>query len=168
MGHKAGPSPVCVIDTNVLFDAVAGGILPDLFGLACVFLITDIAVREVRTIPLPDLLDLGLEIRELTGVQVLEMLELRGKNAPLSIADLSVLVLARQTGAVLLSGDGPLRTVARREGVEVHGILWVLDRLVAGGVLSGRRAAEVIGVMRQNGSRLPEEECERRIRAWMR
>jgi len=96
------------------------------------------------------------------------MLELRGKNPPLSIADLSVLVLARQTGAVLLSGDGPLRTVARREGVEVHGILWVLDRLVAGGVLSGRRAAEVIGVMRQNGSRLPEEECERRIRAWMR
>ncbi len=168
MGHKAGPSPVCVIDTNVLFDAVAGGILPDLFGLPYVFLITDIAVREVRTIPLPDLLDLGLEIRELTGVQVLEMLELRGKNPPLSIADLSVLVLARQTGAVLLSGDGPLRTVARREGVEVHGILWVLDRLVAGGVLSGRRAAEVIGVMRQNGSRLPEEECERRIRAWMR
>lgn len=59
MGRTQDLPQVCVIDTNVLFDAVVGGILPDLFGLACVFLITDIAVREVRTIPLPDLLDLG-------------------------------------------------------------------------------------------------------------
>lgn len=166
MGRTQDLPPACVIDTNVLFDAVDGGILPDIFRLDCVFLTTDIAVREVRTISLADLLSLGLKVRELPGEEVLEMLEIRGKYSALSMEDISVMVLARHTGAVLLSGDGPLRTVARREGVEVHGSLWVLDRLVAGGILSPQRAAGAIEMMRQNGSRLPEEECEPRIRRW--
>lgn len=166
MGRTQDLPPACVIDTNVLFDAVDGEILLDLFRLDCRFLTTDIAVREVKTIPLADLLNLGLKVRELPGEQVQEMFELQGKNPALSTQDTSVLVLARHTGAVLLSGDGPLRKVSQHEGVVLHGTLWVLDRLVAGGILSPQRAAGAIEMMRQKGSRLPEEECERRGQQW--
>jgi hypothetical protein len=167
MGSTQDLPPACVIDTNVIFDAVAGGILPDLFRLDCVFLTTDIIVSiEVKTIPLADLLNLGLKVRGLSGEQVLEMLEIRGKNPALSMQDISALVLARHTGAVLLSGDGPLRKVSQHEGVVLHGTLWVLDHLVAGGILSPPRAAEAIKMMRQKGRWLPVQECEQRIREW--
>jgi predicted nucleic acid-binding protein len=159
--------PVCVIDANVLFDAATGGFLPELFSLDYVFLTTDIMVHDdVKSISLADLLILGLKIRELPGEQVLEMVELRGKYLTLSIQDISVMLLARHMGAVLLSGDGPLRKIAEQEGVVLHGTLWVLDLLVARGILSRARAAGAIETMQQNGRWLPGGECERRIRAW--
>ncbi|QSZ66360.1 hypothetical protein RJ40_02020 [Methanofollis aquaemaris] len=164
MRRTQGIPPTCVVDANVLFDLVAGGILHDLFSLDCVFLTTDIVVHEVRTVPLTDLR--GLEIRELPGEQVIEMLELRKNYPALSMEDISVMVLARHTGAVLLSGDGPLRKTAREEGVVLHGTLWLMDHLVAGEIVTPSRAARAIETMRQNGRWLPGEECELRVRMW--
>lgn len=166
MHHTQDLPSACVIDTNVLFDAVAGGYLHELFSLECAFLTTDIAFREVRTIPAVDLHNFGLKIRGLDGKQVLEMFKLRGNYPALSMEDISVMVLARHTGAILLSGDGPLRRAARKEGVILHGSLWVLDILVAVGRLSPYKAIEAIEMMQQKGSRLPGEECDRRIRDW--
>ncbi|MDD3622177.1 MAG: hypothetical protein PHQ81_07210 [Methanofollis sp.] len=91
----------------MLFDAVAGGYLHELFSLECAFLTTDIAFREVRTIPAVDLHNFGLKIRGLDGKQVLEMFKLRGNYPALSMEDISVMVLARHTGAILLSGEWP-------------------------------------------------------------
>ena len=146
------PPPVCVIDANVLFDAATGGFLPELFSLDCLFLTTDIVVHdEVKTIPLANLLILGLEIRELPGEQVLEMVETRRKYLTLSIQDISVMVLARHTGAVHLSGDGPLRKIAEG-GVVLHGTL--------------REAAGATETMQQNGRWVPGEEYEQKIWEW--
>ncbi|QYZ78230.1 DUF3368 domain-containing protein [Methanofollis formosanus] len=166
MQHTQDLPPACVIDTNVLFDAVAGEYLPDLFRLECIILTTDIAVHEVKTIPFMDLHNLGLKIQDLSGEQILEMVELRERYPALSMEDISVMVLAQHTGAFLLSGDGPLRKAARQEGVTFHGTLWILDNLVARRILLPRRAAEAIEMMQEKGSRLPGEECERRIREW--
>ncbi|QYZ78125.1 hypothetical protein E2N92_01095 [Methanofollis formosanus] len=166
MRRTQGIPPTCAVDANVLFDLFAGGVLHDLFSLECVFLTTDIVAHEVRTIPLTDLLCLGLEIRELPGEQVLEMLELRKNYPALSMEDISVMVLARHSGAVLLTGDGTLRKTAREEGVVLHGTLWLMDLLVAGEIVTPSRAAGAIETMRQNGRWLPGEECERRIDGW--
>ncbi|NLM30773.1 MAG: DUF3368 domain-containing protein [Methanomicrobiales archaeon] len=159
--------PVCIIDANVLFDAEAGGFLPDLFCLDCLFLTTDIvAHNEIKSIPHADLLALGLRIQELSGDQILEMIEIRRRYLALSIPDISVMLLARRMGAVLLSGDGPLRKIAEEEGVVLHGTLWILDHLVSREILSRTRAAGAVEAMQQNGCWLPGVECRRRIRAW--
>lgn len=167
MKRMQGLPPVCVIDANVLFDAEAGGFLQDLFCLDCVFLTTDIVVHnEIKSIPHADLLTLGLRIQGLSGDQILEMVDIRRKYLALSIPDISVMLLARHMGATLLSGDGPLRKIAGEEGVVLHGTLWVLDRLVAGEILSRARAARAIEAMQQSGRWLPGVECRRRMQEW--
>ena len=72
----------------------------------------------------------------------------------------------RTRGLVLLTGDGHLRQAARREGVEVHGVLWVLDGLLEDRGLTAREAIQALRRMLDAGARLPEPEWRRRLRAW--
>ena len=73
-----------------------------------------------------------------------------------SLRDLTSLVVARDAGVVLLTGDGALRKAAAKEGVEVHGVLWVLDRLVGEAGLSPPEAARSLRLMVRGGAWLPE------------
>jgi hypothetical protein len=40
--------------------------------------------------------------------------------------------LAKISGWTLLMGDGPLRELAKAEGVDCHGVLWLLDEFETG------------------------------------
>ena len=55
--------------------------------------------------------------------------ELNMKYAKPSIFDCVALAIAKNRGIVLLSGDGPLRKTAEKEGVEVKGTLGILKEL---------------------------------------
>jgi predicted nucleic acid-binding protein len=88
----------------------------------------------------------------------------------LSEADLSVIYLAIRENAMVLSGDRLLRSSARTRHLEVHGTLWMMDRLVEKGLLKPAVAADRLEVlMQRTGSQqrfLPKTECESRIRDW--
>jgi hypothetical protein len=43
---------------------------------------------------------------------------------------LFALLLAKINSCALITGDDALRKAAKEEGVPVHGLLWILDRLV--------------------------------------
>ena len=58
------------------------------------------------------------------------------ETTQLSEADISVLYLAETEKAKLLSGDKQLRKLALKNEIEVHGTLWILQELVAAGVLN--------------------------------
>jgi hypothetical protein len=45
----------------------------------------------------------------------------------LTVPDSFALALAKRNGWTLLTGDGPLRELAKAEGVDCHGVLWLLD-----------------------------------------
>jgi hypothetical protein len=47
----------------------------------------------------------------------------------LTVPDSFALALAKINGWTLLTGDGPLRELARAEKVDCHGVLWLLDEL---------------------------------------
>ena len=108
----------------------------------------------------------GLEIVDLDPGQALEIYELRQRHRGLSHRDLSAFVLAWDTRSVLVTGDGPLRTMAQENGVECHGTLWILDALVDEGILEGARAADAIRSMLAYGRWLPRADCEARIERW--
>lgn len=87
--------------------------------------------------------------------------------AGLSLEDASVLFLASREGAILLTGDGALRWCASERGIAVHGMLWVLDLLVARKVMAAGVVADRLERLQKMGlSRLPGEECTQRIRKW--
>ncbi len=128
-----------------------------------------IVVEELRTPRGPELVHQGLiEAVTFTGEELLAILNLRGKYPGPSLADLFALHLAHTQGLVLLTGDGLLRKVARREGVEARGVLWVLEQLIAMGLLLPHEAAVSLEHMLKAGARLPERAWRPRLHAWQR
>jgi predicted nucleic acid-binding protein len=109
---------------------------------------------------------LGVRRCELSGSQVEKVAEMAARYLRPSRLDLFALVQAKGEGAVLLTDDGDLRAAAENEGLQVHGTLWLLDQLVAQGVVSKERAVEGLKQMKKAGSWLPKEEVGRRLRSW--
>jgi len=84
----------------------------------------------------------------------------------LSIYDAHVLVLADSLGAFLLTGDRVLRNKAEKMGVEVHGILWLLDVMMASKGLDCMEVLDALDRMASGGSRLPVAEIRRLKAKW--
>jgi predicted nucleic acid-binding protein len=123
----------------------------------------DVVIEELHTPDGKDLVDLGLRVLELSGQQVLMVLDLAERYARPSRQDLFALVLARETKAVLLTGDGSLREAAEREGVQVHGTIWLLDLMVDHEIINRQERAASLKHMIESGSRLPCEEITARL-----
>lgn len=87
-------------------------------------------------------------------------------SSALSIADASVLYEAETRRARLLAGDAALRRAAHARHIEVGGVLWILDRLLEAGILDGPSLAAALDRMIAAGARLPEAECEARLKNW--
>jgi len=141
-------------------------VLEEAFQLDLAFKTPDLIAHELLSPSLPLLKRLGLLVVELPGPRVLEIVEMAAKYHRPSRPDLSALVLARWEGAILLTGDKALRAAADEEGIEGHGVLWLLDRMVDRRVLSGSKATAALRRMLKDGSRLPPSDCDRYIEAW--
>lgn len=161
-----GIIPECIIDANVIFDAVAGDILPEIFELGYRIITTNFVMGEIKTIPHSELISKGLIIQDMPGDLVEEIWKLRENHIELSIHDISVLVMASHTNAIMLSGDGALRIAAKKAEIPYHGTLWIMDKLVEKEIILPERAAEALQSMCDSDRWLPEEECRRRIRMW--
>ncbi|MDN7023620.1 DUF3368 domain-containing protein [Methanoculleus sp. FWC-SCC1] len=161
-----GPGIERSIDANYIFDLETAGILHYPLHLGYSFRVTDLIAHEIKTIPHTRLRLSGVQIVELEPEQVLALYDLRQLHIRLSYMDLSAFVLARDSGAVLITGDGLLRSLAKAHGVECHGTLWILDALVDAGILNPRDTADALRTMRRNNRWLPKQECDRRLKIW--
>lgn len=123
---------------------------------------------EVLTVDRSLLKDLGLEVRPLSGEELPRITELNARHPSPSPKDLSTIVVAEDEKGIFVTGDGPLRRAVEEEDRDVHGVLWVLDRLVDQAIIPPPRAATALNTMVSHGSRLPEKEVDRRLRRWER
>lgn len=155
-----------IIDTNVLIDLYRGEILNELFALPYVFISPDVILDELLEPDGVTLMRLGLQRGELSGDRVLEVEGLSFHHRNIAVNDLFALVLASSRGLPLLTGDSRLRTLALKHNVRVHGTLWILDELVAKGVIVPVKASQALRQMIDHGSRLPLAECSDRFRQW--
>ena len=72
----------------------------------------------------------GLKVVDVPGEGVLRARQVARELPHLSIHDGFAYALAEsRPGCILLTGDRPLRAFARRQRIEVHGLLWVIDEL---------------------------------------
>lgn len=123
---------------------------------------------EVLTVDRSLLKDLGLEVRSLSGEELSRITEFNARHPSPSPKDLSTIVVAEIEGGIVVTGDGPLRRAVKEEDLEVHGVLWILDRLVEQTIIPPSRAATALNTMVSHGSRLPEKAVDRRLRRWER
>ncbi len=157
---------ILVTDTNIWIDLLHGDILEEVFHLPYQFCTSDFARQEFRSIHPDQLEDWGLQFQELAGEYVLEITRIQQIRPRLSIPDVAALILARNLGAILITGDRGLNLFASDQGLTVHGVLWLLDEMVASSTISREKAVRSLEQMRIHGARLPDEECERRFRDW--
>lgn len=157
-----------VTDANVWIDLDNGSVLTATFALAHEFVSPDVVVVELGD-------ELGEMVRA-TGLVIVsqavaadeQWVSLRRRYRYPSDADLHALRLAIAEDSGLLTGDRQLREAAEEHGLEVHGVLWVLDELVTAGLLGMAAAAVALRRMLADGARLPAAECERRLVRWGR
>lgn len=159
---------VYISDTNIWIDIRNAGLLDELFHLPITFCCTEFVLHELNDLPTEHLVSEGLVIETLDDAAVSQLFTLKIQHGNSSLADVSCYFLAQQTGRPLLTGDGKLRKQASKDGVEVLGVLWVLDQLVEHGVVTSARAAEALNAMLQHGARLPLAECQQRLTKWTR
>ncbi|MBU4260401.1 MAG: hypothetical protein KKC76_00785 [Proteobacteria bacterium] len=159
-----------VNDANILIDLLKIDLLDTFFHLEYDFQVTDMAFAEIlegNAAVLFPFLEKGLlakqgfSFEELLQIQLLEV-----ENPFLSIADCSCLYLSRKISATLLTGDAALRRTAEQNNIVVHGILWVLDEIIATGLISEKEARGKLIQLMELNSRLPTGECQKRIKFW--
>lgn len=112
------------------------------------------------------ILDTGLEIFDLPPALVAEAFDVMARFPRLSANDCFCLVTTRQhEGAILLTGDGQLRTVASSDGRRVHGVLWVIDELRRLAIGNEAMLVQALKAWRDDPAvRLPQGEIARRLR----
>jgi len=121
---------VLVSDTSVVIDLERAELIERVFALPYRFVVPDaLYEQELKAFGGPQLVELGMQVRVLTGEQVREAQRLRGLERRISIHDSYALSLAKSEAAILLAGDAAMRRLAEAEEVRCHGVLWVFDQM---------------------------------------
>lgn len=122
-----------VTDTCIFIDLWNIGLLHDFFSLELHIHTTYSVIKELDA-DQNDVLRLKqadgrLMVHELTHEQRL-VISTIGYPKSLSEVDKSVLYLASELKAMVLSSDKVVRNCAKRLNLEFHGILWIIENLV--------------------------------------
>lgn len=160
--------PFLVSDTSVIIDLERGDLLEPAFVLNDTMVVPDLLfAQELDDDFGQQLVAMGLRVEELDSAEVARATALRRAEARLSIADTFAYALARGRGWVLLTGDAVLRAAAAAEGIEVHGVLWVLDRIEHEGACDTQRLHDGLSrTFAHPRCRLPRREVDIRLRRY--
>lgn len=145
-----------VSDANVIIDMEHGKLLEAFFALPFEICVPDLLYDEELEPHLGGLPELGLKTLTLTdhSVDYVAELSARPGSGP-GFYDLTALALANQEGCLLLTGDKRLRALAKVEGIEVHGTVWVVENMLENELISLDAAEPAFDRMLEHNARLP-------------
>ena len=165
---------IVVNDTNVFIDLHTIGLLEEFFSLPWEVHTTDLVMlelvrqwqnEEVSQYKTKGQLHVPLfsdrEVRIIANM----MIEYGGITN-VSLADCSVWYYARENNYILLTGDRKLRSVSSLDGVEVHGTIYIFDKMVEHKVLTPAIAADKLELLYSINHRLPKSDIDQRIKLW--
>ena len=162
---------IAVNDANILIDFCDIGLMDALVRLDLALWTSDLVISEIQT---PEQRSQVLQfiatghflVAAFSATDIGKIALRQTKVAALSLADCSVLFLAEQQKALLLTGDRLLRMEAEKAGIEVHGSLWILDRMVQMKAIDTSAACRALLELMVKNPRLPKGECAERIEKW--
>lgn len=170
MRWVVGTMKIAVKDANILIDLVNGDLLGPCLSLPYDFATTEAVLLqlevEAQWEAVQPFVQSGTITVEQLSSEELERIAQDPLLAKLDVTDLGVMYVARREEAILLTGDLDLRKEAAKGGIRVHGLLWILDQLIAGGKLSSGMAARKLRLVLAQGAFLPRKECTERLARW--
>ena len=152
-----------ISDANILIDMEEGELIEELFKLPYVFSMPDILFYEEMEEEHQHLVDLGLQLDELSGEMMVYGISLIEHYKKPSRNDCFALALAKQKQCPLLTGDRDLRIAAEKEAVVVMGTIWVVTQLVRHQIINIVDARTAYEKMRASGRRLPWTIAEEKL-----
>jgi predicted nucleic acid-binding protein len=155
-----------ISDANILIDVEDGNLTPVIFRLPFEIAVPDILFESELRARHSHLLEAGLTIKSLTAESVKKTESLIQQYPRPSFMDHSMLALALQEQCPLLTGDKDLRIAARKEGVEVHGTIWIIEELLNQKMIEQSQAKSSFEAMRVKGSRFPWGDVEKLLSKW--
>jgi len=163
---------VVVQDASVLIDLAAADLLEAWFSLGIETLTSSFVWREVNRRAQKAKLrafarDKRIQVVDM-GTEVLSEIVLLKMDLPakLSLNDASVLHLAVERTAVLLTGDRNLRTSAEARAVTVYSLPALMDYMVQEEALAAATAVTKLELLCRLNSRLSKKECEPLLAKW--
>lgn len=157
---------VVVHDACALIDLLQAELVEVWSGSGIEIHTTELALWEVADDAEPLHKSGALHVAAISAEALSDLVDFNQSCKALSLEDCSVLRLASELKVPLLTGDRDLRVIAEKAGVEVHGMLWVLDQLVGGCYISCSQAINVLRTLGKCGSRFPKNEIDARIARW--
>jgi len=150
---------ILVVDTSTLLDMESVGGLALLTKLARSVRVLDVVLNECGVELAGKIRAAGYREIAVSPNWVLPAIGL--KTAALSVTDALVLYYAKENKAILIASDGPLRKQAERQGVEVHGAIWVAEQALDRGLISPEELCAWLDGWMVSGRRLPQREIDR-------
>lgn len=155
--------PLLISDANIFIDLEEGGLIAELFLLPHEVMTPDILYEEELNEQHAHLLEMGLRLGKLTPDTLIDAHRLIETYRDPGSNDCFAMALARQEQCPLLTGDNALRHAAASEDIEIRGTLWLVEALVAQGVITKTRAESAYNRMKLAGRRLPWRQAFERL-----
>ena len=161
---------VAVTDANIFIDLIFLDLIDHLFKLDVELYTTREVVEELNESQ--QKIVRHYQSNNRLGVLIIEEIELISqlpKHIPinkLSFADLTVFHFATKMNVGILTGDSFLRKISEKQGLHVHGIIWVFDKMIELELISTINAASKLEDLLNFNKRLPVHECHIRIKKW--
>jgi len=153
-------------DANILIDLITTECIGDFFSLEYEMFTTSAVIGELddeqQKILERFIAAKKLKIRKFNDREDVEIIEIFSNTPGISYPDATVYFASKDMGALLLTGDKKLRSVAEKSGVEVKGIFWAFDEMKAKKALSSTEYKKSLEKLKEINRRLPKEEFEKR------
>ena len=124
---------IVVSDSSCLIDLRKADLLSAFVDLPYELVVPDVLVGQELLCFSESQLELikrRMTVASLEGPGVDRVGEVQSAATSLSLHDCFAFVVAEERpGSILLTGDRRLRMLAEQEGMEVHGVLWAVERL---------------------------------------
>ena len=158
-----------ITNTNVFFDIISIGALPEFFALDFEICTTDFVVKEILVSNQKEQIESFIRAKKLNVFQISadeveEILNFPTKRFFKGITDKTVLWKSHQLKCPLLTGDKKLRNEAEDLKIEVHGSIWVIITLVENGIISKAKGRDLLEQLKLINASLPHDEIDKHIK----
>lgn len=161
---------IVISDTNIFIDLISIDLLDTFLELPYVIQTTDFVLFELNN-EQSCVVQLKIDadkivVNRASEKELEEITNLQKTKPALSIVDFGVYFFAKKNDATILTGDKPFRTFALQKKIDVKGILWIFDEIEKCKIKERKILAERLEKLTTLNTRLPKEECEKRITYW--
>lgn len=155
-----------ISDSNIFIDMEVGELTRHMFQLPEKIGTPNILYEEELAAQHSELPALGLLVMNVEEEYMDYVSQWLDRYIGPSFHDLTAMALAKQENCTLLTGDPGLRTAAETELIDVHGTLWLMERMFVEKIITHTQADKAYKKMRNGGRRLPWPEIKDQLKGF--